>query len=379
MGALLGSGAPRLASQEKETVLTATITRDHFSVDDLVAALTGPPQADDGSVLGPKDQLARATEEVDRRTAETFGRALIDSLCEDPADVRRLEALLILGLAHPHILGRYHVSLAQEGRRLCLLLENLGEGERARAFLELLAERLPEERELQQDLSSFMRRTGDVDELVDRCLQHADEAVSEGRPLDAISWLQEILLHDQSRRDVARMIRDLRYQEMEQQRRKRRRGRLALLLVVVSAALSGLFAREVEIRERYAGLPGVGGGDLVELEARLAGLDTLIADSHFWFGMFRAIDERGSLSRQRDLAAARAAEDQRRQQEAAQERLARAESLRLRAIDAVAAADYGRALEQYRAALTLAGPGWRHRERVLRDIEAVESVQGGRR
>ncbi len=352
--------------------MTATITRDHFSVDDFVTALTGPPQADEGLVLGPKDQLARAAEEVDRRTAETFGRVLIDSLCEDPGDVRRLEALLILGLAHPYILSRYHVSLAQEGRRLCVLLENRGEGDRARAFLELLAERLPEERELQQDLSSFMRRSGDVGELVERCLGHADEAVREGRPMDAIPWLQEILLHDQTRRDVARMIRDLRYQEMESERRTRRRNRVALLLLVVSASLSALFAREVEIRERYAALPAVESGELGELDARLAGLDTLIADGRVWFGMFRAFDERSELRLRRERVAARVAEERRRRQEAAEEREARADALRLRAIDAVAVADYRVALEHFRAALVLGGPSWEHQARVERDVRAVE-------
>lgn len=352
--------------------MTATIDKDHFSVDDFVTALTGPPASLDGLQLGPKDQLQRAAEEVDRRTADTFGRALIDSLCDDPGDVRRLEALLILGLAHPWILVRYHVSLAQEGRRLCLLLENRGEEERARAFLELLAEHLPEERELQQDLSSLMRRSGDVNELVDRCLQHADEAVREGRPLEAIPWLQEILLHDQSRRDVARMIRDLRYQEMEAERRTRRRNRIALLLLVVSASVSALFAREVEIRERYSSLPEVAENELAALDARIAGIDTLIADNRFWFGMFRAVDERSDLRSRRDRVAARVAGERRRAQQAAEERTARADALRLRAIDSVAAADYRGALEHLRAALVLGGPSWEHHARVERDVQAVQ-------
>ena len=39
---------------------------------------------------------------VNYRGSTGYGQALVDSLCEDPGDVRRLEALLILGLAHPH-------------------------------------------------------------------------------------------------------------------------------------------------------------------------------------------------------------------------------------------------------------------------------------
>jgi len=261
--------------------MSPTVTEERLLVDDVVKALTSCREGEEGGALDLREQMQRAADEFDRRTAETFGRALVDSLCEDPADPRRLEALLILGLAHPSILEKYQVSLAAEGRRLCVLLENNGEMERARGLLELLVTHVPDDRGLQQDLSSMMRRTGDVDELIERCLQRADEAVHSGQPMDAIPWLQEILLHDQSRRDVARMIRDLRYQEMANRARIKRRNRLAMVLIVISTVLSTLFVRERHIDDSYQALPPVDMENVGALNARLAGIDTLIADNRF--------------------------------------------------------------------------------------------------
>ena len=101
-------------------------------VEDVVSALTcGFDDSDDPRDLSLK--LQRAAEEFDRRTADAFGRALLDSLCEDPANLRQLEALLILGLAHPDVLRKHRISLAVEGRRLAVLLERSGELERARS------------------------------------------------------------------------------------------------------------------------------------------------------------------------------------------------------------------------------------------------------
>ncbi len=367
-----------LETHARDGALTST-TKTDFSVDDVVNALTNPPSGEEGVIMELKDQLLRAAAEVDRRTAETFGRALVDSLCDDPGDVRRLEALLILGLAHPPILGKYHVSLAQEGRRLCALLENIGESERSRSFLEMLAEHLPEERELQQDLSSLLRRNGDVDELVDRCLKHADEAVQDNRPMDAIPWLQEVLLHDQTRRDVARMIRDLRYQEMETSRRSRRRNRIVLLLVVISTTLSALFVREHKIGEEYAALPPAAIEDVSALNARIDGIDGLIAGNRFWFGMFGVVGERSELRKQKDRLESMLAEAERRRIAKEGDRAANAESLRLRAIDAVAGAKYEVALGLFKESLAQGAPDWERRERVQRNIEAIEELLEGRK
>jgi tetratricopeptide (TPR) repeat protein len=343
-------------------------------VDDVVDALTSLPEGVEGTANELREQMQRAAEEFDRRTAEAFARALVDSLCEDPGDVRRLEALLILGLAHPPILEKYQVSLAAEGRRLCVLLENQGDVERARSLLEVLATRLPDERELQQDLASFMRRAGDVDQLVERCLQRADEEVRKGRPMEAISWLQEILLHDQSRRDVARMIRDLRYQEMENLARRKRRNRLVLLLMVVTTTLTAMVLRERNINEQYAALPPFTVQDGSSLSARLDGLDHLIAGNRLWLGMFDVVGERSELQKQRDRISARQAEAGRKELELQYQRTAQAEALRLSAIAKVAAGELEAALAEFELALESSSPDWPRRERVEANIEAIQEL-----
>lgn len=354
--------------------MSSTVIDERPLVDDVVKALTSNPEGDENAVLDVRGQMQRAADEFDRRTAEAFGKALVDSLCEDPGDTRRLEALLILGLAHPRILEKYQVSLAAEGRRLCVLLENDGEVERARGLLEVLVTHLPEERSLQQDLSSMMRRAGDVDELIDRCLEHADEAVRGGRPMDAIPWLQEILLHDQTRRDVARMIRDLRYQEMANRVRVKRRNRLALLLIVISTALSALFVREHHITGEYEALPPLAMEDAGALDARLAGIDTLIADNRFWLGMFKVYEERSELQRQKDRIEARLAEKERLRIKRVGQRQAMAEAARLRGLDFVDQGDFRTALGHLKRSLDLSTPEWDQRQRVTADVTAIEKL-----
>ena len=95
--------------------------------------------------------------------------------------MRRLESLLILGLAHPQVLNKYRVSLVEEGRRLSALLENQGEPDRARGVLEVLAQHAPQASEVEADLAGVMRRNGDVEEMVERFLHRAEEAAADGR------------------------------------------------------------------------------------------------------------------------------------------------------------------------------------------------------
>jgi len=224
----------------------------------------------------------------------------------------------------------------------------------------------------------MMRRSGDVDELIDRCLQRADEAVRAGRPMDAIPWLQEILLHDQTRRDVARMIRDLRYQEIANRARIKRRNRLALLLVVVSTALSALFVREHHISGEYEALPPLSSDDSGALDARLAGIDTLIADNRFWLGMFEVYEERSELQRQKDLLEAKLAEEERLRIQRIGQRQAMAEAARLRGLDFGDQGDYRTALGHLKRSLDLSTSDWDQRERVTADVTAIEKLLAGR-
>jgi hypothetical protein len=364
-----------LESVRGNNSVSGIANEERMLVDEVVEAITSAAATEGGEItLDLREQMERAAAEFDKRTALAFGRALVDSLCEDPSDVRRLEALLILGLAHPQILEQYKVSLGAEGRRLSVLLENRGEEERARSLLELLAQHAPEDRTIQQDLASMMRRCGEVDELIDRCLKRADEEVRAGRPMEAIPWLQEILLHDQTRRDVARMIRDLRYEEMENSRRRSRRRKVALAAIALSTALSSLFVREQQIRGEYGSLPPMVSEDAGALEARLAGIDGLLSENHLWIGMFDVVKERSELQQEVDRLEAQQAERERQVAQLVVQRQSMAESARLKGIELVNRAQYEEALFQFQRSLELSPPDWERRERVTANVVAIEEL-----
>lgn len=353
-------------------------------VEHVVEALTSTVEAtEDAHADGGTDLLAqmqRAAAEFDRRTAEAFGRALVESLCDDPSNVRMLEALIILGLAHPDVLRRHGVSLAQEGRRLAVLLEHAGEVERARTLLELLATRLPGDRGLEQDLASLMRRQGDTDELVERCLRRADEAVRAGKPAEAIPWLQEVLLHDRGRRDVARMIRDLRYQEVAERHRRQKRRKAALVGALISALATAGVVREARIRDEMTALPVVRADDPASISARIDALDQLVAEHRLWLGLPSVSQERARLRIELDRLEAKAAERRRLAAEAARERAEQAEAARLQGRIACERGEFTAALECFRRALALGEPDWPRRARIEADIRAIEAwlAQEGR-
>ncbi len=341
-------------------------------VEDVVSALTGVTPNE--TIPGHGDlrsAMERAAAEFDRRTADAFGRALLDSLCEDPGNLRQLEALLILGLAHPDVLDRNRISLAVEGRRLAVLLERSGDVDRARSVLELLANRLPEERTIDHELAGILRRSGNTDELVDRYLQRAERAVEEGKVSEAIPWLQEVLLLDRTRRDVARMIRDLRYQEAERKARATRRNRLLALVVLISAGLTLLVGREVKVHRAYAELVDASLTDPDTLYQRKAGIEGLIAEHRFWLGVFSATAERDRLREQiaeyeRESArSARAKESERRRL------LELADAARMRGIMYTERGDYRRALVDLEKAQRLSDDEWEHRAQVDADVEAL--------
>lgn len=344
---------------------------NHLIVDDVVSAVTGTLSEDGAEDL--RHQLQRAAAEFDRRTADAFGRALLDSLCEDPGNLRQLEALLILGLAHPDVLEAHRISLAVEGRRLAVLLERAGEEERARTVLELLASHMPGERSIDHELAGLMRRSGNTDELVDRYMRRAEEAVADGRVSEAIPWLQEILLIDRTRRDVARMIRDLRYQDAERSALRARRFRLMACVVLVTALVTVLFSRELDIRRSFGELPAAEPGDRDSMKVRQAALEGFLEDNWLWTGFFQA-------TRERDELRSRIAEEERKeaaaaeafQQEARRVR-ERAEAARMRGIMYSDRGQFAKALEDFEQALVGMDESWEHHAQVLRDIEALRA------
>lgn len=351
--------------------MVTSVEESRQFVEEVVEALTATSADQPGSGGDFRNQFQRAAVEFDERTAKAFGKALVDALCDDPSNVRMLEALLILGLAHPTVVKRYGVSLSQEGRRLSVLLEQAGEEERARSLLETLVTSIPGDRSIEQELGRHMRRNGETDELIERCLRQAETLAAQGRPQDAIPWLQEVLLHDRNRRDVARMIRDLRYQELEQHVRRRRRRFVGLTCLLLSAVIAGLYVRETQLAERYVQLPPAVPGDLASHQTRLNQLEDFAAETRVWLGMFSSASERSILRQEVDRLAALAAQMRREQREKAEQHRIQAVALRERGLSAVEQGDLESALADFQQALELAPNEWEHRPRLLADVEAI--------
>ncbi|MED6334433.1 MAG: hypothetical protein VYE81_03470 [Planctomycetota bacterium] len=353
--------------------MTQKATLGHLSIDEVIESLTG--SAEGAGRTGPdlRDQIQAAASEFDRRTARLLACSLIEGLCEHPSDVRRLETLLILGIAHPQVLAKYRISLVEEGRRLAALLENKGEPDRARGVLEVLAQHAPEAREVEQDLAGVMRRNGYAGEMVERFLRRAEEAAADGRHKDAINALQEVLLHDRTRRDVARMIRDLRYEEMESRQRAAKRNRLAVLAMALAGLLTTVALRERVLHEEYQRLPLADGELAPRMRERHAGLENMLASHGLWFGALWARPERDALQVRIEKLDARGA--QREQGEALQRerRLLIAEASREHGLLAVQNGEWNTALEHLRRSAAAGAADWEGTPRVLADVAAIEA------
>lgn len=344
-------------------------------VDEVVAALTGAETAAGAPPADIKLQLQRAAKEFDERTAESFCKALIEHLATDPGSVRALEALIILGLSHPKVLTRHRIPLMQEGRRLALLLERAGETGRAESLLEVLATNAPGDKAIDHELASMMRRTGNADRLIDRYLRRAEEAVAQGRSKQAVQWLQEVLMIDRNRRDVARMIRDLRYEQEEKRASLRRRVGAVLTLLLLAGAAAGAVWHEREIGARYAALAPADSTNVQSVRTRLHGVDDLIESNPLWIGKFDASKERSRLRAEIQRFEAAESEQKRAQVDEQARNLELAESARQRGRQYAEQGAYGEALIQLESALASAPADWEPREKVEIDVRALRQWQ----
>jgi tetratricopeptide (TPR) repeat protein len=357
--------------------LSASATPNTPFVEDLVNTLTGPVQGELNAAETLREQMKRAAAEFDERSAQAAARALLDELSQDSSDVRRLEALLIMGLAHPSVLEKHRIPLAQEGRRLAQLLERASQGDRARCILELLASKIPNDSAIDHDLAGVMRRTGSTDALVERYLRRADDAAQHGKTMEAVTWLQEVVLLDRNRRDVARMIRDLRYQEKERRVRTSRQLKLVAFVLVIAGLVGVVVMRESGIHADYAGLPTGVAGDLNSMRQRLDGLEELLDKNVVWAGMSSALIERGHLRTDVEKLENEFAQKQRVLDQERKQQLEVAESMRMRGVQHAQQGKFDLALSDFRSALEFAAPNWEHRQRVEADVTAIEAWQKG--
>lgn len=351
--------------------MVKTTAADNVIVEEVVIALTGG----EGQRADLRVQMERAACEFDAHTANSFCKALLTHLTEDPAAVRELEALIILGLAHPGVLEENRIPLVQEGRRLAVLLEKKGEAERAQTLLEMLATHAPGDRGVERELGGIMRRTGSLDRLVERHLRRAEEAIRSGKREEAVRWLREVLLLDSSRRDVARMIRDLRYEAGETRARWRRVLQVAAVVTLISGAVYGVIWREGRIRGEVEALPTAASNDVPAMQARLAKLDGLMDEHKLWLGTLDASHERARLRAELDKIAATRREAERGQRMARERAVAAAESERVRGRYAAEQNDFVEAREHFTRALQIAPLDWPQRMQVQTDVDAIGAWQ----
>jgi tetratricopeptide (TPR) repeat protein len=287
------------------------------------------------------------------------------------SDVEALEALMILGLSQPEICADLGISALQSGRQLASVLEEQGQVEYAVAVLDLLAERHPKNKAVDRDLAGLMRRRGMANDLIERYHERARVMLKAGRTEEAVDSLREILLLDRSRKDVARMIRDLRFQENDEQRVKRRGRRIAIGALCLSLCLSLSVVREIHVRREYQALPGALPEDLTSMRARLGSVEEFVERYPIWHGSLEVLRERSQL--RVDVTqleeAIRVAEEKREAARLRREELAEAARERGRML--AGSGDFAAAIAEFEQSLELAAPDWPHRARVERDVEAI--------
>jgi tetratricopeptide (TPR) repeat protein len=358
------------------TDVVARASETDKAVNETIAALTGVGEGD-GRTSIPL-LIERAKSGFDAGKAEAAAGQLVEYLTDHSTDARAVEALIVLGLAHPDAISKHRMSMAQEGRRLAVLLEKQGETQRAQQLLEILSAQNPGDRTIDHELSGVMRRNGNLDRLTERHIQRAEEALRTGNREEAIRWLREVLSLDNSRRDVARMIRDLRFEESQRGVAWKKGFKSVTLSLLCLGTVAGVVIREQSIRRQYAELPAAG-GDVASVRRRLQAIDELVEKNVMWAGMFDASDERARLRADIERLEAERVQNERKQAEERIRILSLAESERVQARAYAERYQFEQALIHLQAAIAAAPQDWEHRAEVQRDIEAIEAWRKNQR
>lgn len=137
-----------------------------------------------------------------------------------PTDLRARIRLVELTLSRPDLQLRDFTPIA-EGKHLVDLLLEFGDLERVRTLLEKLLLAAPQDPDLKKALVNVHLKAGDQKRVVDLYESIAEDLVRAGKPLEAVGYLQKVLLLDRSRSDIAERVRGL----YECDERTRRRGR----------------------------------------------------------------------------------------------------------------------------------------------------------
>jgi tetratricopeptide (TPR) repeat protein len=310
---------------------------------------------------------------MDARTAEECIEVLSSVAQGEGADTDVLQALVIVGLAQPKLAERVGLGTVAIAHRLVAALERGGEIDRGLALLEILKKHFPSNESLERDLTQLMRRQGMVKDLVGRYYERARTLMREGRHAEAAGWLREVLQLDPTRKDAARLMRDLRIKRASRTQKKSGGWRTPFVLVLLVLGGAWVVLRELRLRAEFAALPTAAPGNEAALERRLADLERFMTAHPIWHGGLSVLNERATL--RLELAQIAEAEQERRSAEerAAAERLESADLCRTRGLGLAQSGDLRGALQALREALIYGGADWPPRERVERDVADLEA------
>ncbi len=149
-----------------------------------------------------------------------------------PTDLQARERLVELTLGEKGARLQGFDPLA-EGKELVDLLIEFGDIQRVRVLLERLLLVAPEDPDLKKALVNVHVKAGDQKRVAELYESIAEDLVRQGKPLEAVAYLQKILLVDRSRADISERVRKL----YEFDERVRRRGRALGLLAVAFCLL----------------------------------------------------------------------------------------------------------------------------------------------
>ncbi|MBX3464557.1 MAG: PQQ-binding-like beta-propeller repeat protein [Planctomycetes bacterium] len=149
-----------------------------------------------------------------------------------PTDLQARERLVELTLGEKAVRVPGFDPLA-EGKELVDLLIAFGDVQRVRTLLERLLLVAPQDPDLKKALVNVHVKAGDQKRVAELYESIADDLVRQGKPLEAVAYLQKILLVDRGRADVSERVRKL----YEFDERVRRRGRALGLLTIAFCLL----------------------------------------------------------------------------------------------------------------------------------------------
>lgn len=141
-----------------------------------------------------------------------------------------------------------------EGKELVELLTEFGDIQRVRTLLERLLLVEPNDPDLKKALVNVHVRAGDQKRVVQLYESIAEDLVRDGKPLEAVSYLQKILQLDRSRSDISERVRRL--YEFDERTRKRSRALsvLAVLFCLLLVLGSGYWFYNERAEEDFAAI-----------------------------------------------------------------------------------------------------------------------------